>query len=232
MGSTHVAPDRQVAESARPRLSGARAAARMVSGTVCICQHPVRADGFTHMAFAHGHPGRCRPPAWASSSDGSRSIRRNAAAVLRSYSDPVVHPGDARRRPGGALRLLTLGPGAHRALEDDRAALRLDRDAVGVDLRAAPERLLDLALDLGGGRRRSLHLNQVGHPLDPDQPAYRTLCSLTLVIPLDLAFERDPAIPDDPLDLLVGDRQLALNRRARCPDPAARRCRAGAPRGR
>src|SRR5438270_8265716 len=69
---------------------------------------------------------------------------------LRLDHDPILDLGDAGRRPGDTFCLLAFGPGAHRALEHDLATSRLDGDAVRIDLRAAPECLLDFAFDLRG----------------------------------------------------------------------------------
>src|SRR5690606_25986188 len=142
------------------------------------------------------------------------SASPSMATMLRAYGDTVVDPGDAWRRPRGTFGLATCGPGAHRTSKDDRAAFRFDRDAVGVDLRAPPERLLDLALDIRG-RNPRLELDAVGDALDASQPAYRAFRCFALVVPLGLALERHPPVFDDHLDLFVGERQLVFQRRYR-----------------
>src|SRR4051794_19182665 len=89
--------------------------------------------------------------------------------ALQAYGDTVLHLGHAGGRPRGPFSFLTLGPGAHGALEDHLPAIGLDRDTVGVDLGAAPERLLDLALDLVGGRPR-FEDNLIADPLHAFHP--------------------------------------------------------------
>jgi hypothetical protein len=56
------------------------------------------------------------------------------------------HP---RRCPRGAFCLAAFGPRPYGAPQDHLGAARLDGDPAGVDLGAAAERFLDLALDLG-----------------------------------------------------------------------------------
>src|SRR5689334_13701634 len=69
---------------------------------------------------------------------------------LVGYGEAVLHLAHARGEPSNALGFGALGPGPDRALQDDLAAVRLDGDAVGVDLGAALERLLDLPLHVPG----------------------------------------------------------------------------------
>ena len=111
--------------------------------------------------------------------------------MLHADGDPVIHPSDAGRRPGGSFCLLTFGPGSHAAFENHLAVRRLDRDAVRVDLGAAAESLLDLAFDLSRLDAR-LDLYLVGDPLNPLHPPHRTFGAQALKVPLDLAFEGDP----------------------------------------
>src|ERR1700694_4455085 len=67
---------------------------------------------------------------------------------LWAYNNSVVHSDDTGCQPGSASRLLSFRPGSHYAFEDNLATVRLDCDMVGVEQRAAPERFLDLLLDL------------------------------------------------------------------------------------
>ncbi len=83
---------------------------------------------------------------------------------------PVVDGDDAGRRPrrvlgGGPLRERVHGP-----LQNDRAVVRLDRHALGVDVGAPLERLLDAVADV---RRRDRRLDDdpVGYALDAVQCA-------------------------------------------------------------
>ena len=71
--------------------------------------------------------------------------------LLSSGADcnSILNLGDARRPPSRALGLLSLGPRPNGTLQSHFAAVRLDSDAVRVDLRTAAKGLLDLALDLG-----------------------------------------------------------------------------------
>src|SRR6267142_5785620 len=79
------------------------------------------------------------------------SLRRGPLRLtLRGDRDAVVDLRDARRREGGSLGLLALRPGAHAAAQNHLAPVGLDRDTARVDLCAAPERILDLPLDLRG----------------------------------------------------------------------------------
>src|ERR1700720_1710050 len=120
---------------------------------------------------------------------------------LRADGEVVLDLENPRRRPCGAFGFPPFGPGAHAASEDHFATIRLDGDAAGVDLRATPECFLDLALDLARSDVR-LQLDEVSHALDPTDSAHRVFCPFTLVIPLDVAFERDPAVLDDGADVL------------------------------
>ena len=74
---------------------------------------------------------------------------REAASPLGANNNAIFHFGDARRRPGHALGLPPFGPRPHGAFEDNLATIRFDDNAVGVDLGAAAERLLNLSLEFG-----------------------------------------------------------------------------------
>ena len=78
-------------------------------------------------------------------------------------------------------------------------------------LRAAHQRLLDLLLEL---RRRQAGLDddRVGHALDARQPADDALGVLLLVLPLDLALERHPALGDRHVELVDGQEGVPLQR--------------------
>ena len=56
---------------------------------------------------------------------------------------------------------------------------------------------------ISAGTVFGLTANQVADALDPFQPLYRFLCSLPLVVPLNLAFKRNPPLLNDYLDVLV-----------------------------
>src|SRR6202047_4997234 len=84
-----------------------------------------------------------------------------------------------------------------------------DGDPICIDFRAAAESLLDLALD-PAGRDTRLDLDRIGAPLQPFPPPHSAFGRGALIVPLDLAFERDPAVADEDLDLLGDDRQPAL----------------------
>src|SRR5882757_10582592 len=74
---------------------------------------------------------------------------------LRADREVILHLDYPRRRPGGALSFPPFGPRTNGASEDHLAAIRFYGNAAGVDLRAAPECLLDLAFDLA---RRDVRL--------------------------------------------------------------------------
>src|SRR5205807_3507033 len=90
---------------------------------------------------------------------------------LWAHRNSVIHPGNPRRQPGGTFGFFAFRPRSHGTSKDDLAAMCLDRDAVGVDQRAAPECFLDLLLDLLRPRfEPSLAAGQVAdtlHCLDP-----------------------------------------------------------------
>src|SRR5947209_14652596 len=114
------------------------------------------------------------------------------------------------------LRLLTFGPGANNFLEDDFPLMGFDGDAVGVDFRAAAEGFLDLVLDLAS-RDARFDLDRVGNAIQALHPPHSALGRRALIVPLDLAFEGDPAIAYENLDLLGDDRHPVLDRRDRVP---------------
>src|SRR3979409_36606 len=105
----------------------------------------------------------------------------------------VLDLADARRRPCRALGFLAFKPGIHGALEDDLAIAGLHLDIVGIDLGATLESLFNLAFDFV---RRNLRLDfdRIDDTLDSFYPAYRFFRSLFLVIPLHVAFERNPSV--------------------------------------
>src|SRR5947207_427204 len=72
----------------------------------------------------------------------------NFVANLWAHGNSVVHSGDPWRQPGSTFGLFAFRPGSHSAFENDFPAMRLDRDAVGVDQRTAPECFFDLLPDL------------------------------------------------------------------------------------
>src|SRR5918994_3343561 len=99
----------------------------------------------------------------------------------RPDDDAVVDLGDARRGPGGPLRLLLLGPRAHGSLEDDLVAVHLDLDPFGVGVGATHQRSIDPALQLaGGGLDPRPDGDQVADPSDTRQAADNPL-GLTLL---------------------------------------------------
>jgi hypothetical protein len=71
----------------------------------------------------------------------------NFVLNLWAHRNSVIHSGDPWCQPGSAFGLFAFRPGSHSASEDDVAAMRLDRDTVSIDQRAAPECFLDLLLD-------------------------------------------------------------------------------------
>jgi hypothetical protein len=83
--------------------------------------------------------------------------------------------------------------------QDDLASIRLDRDATGIDLSGAPQRLLNLALDLDWWDLRA-DFNAVDDPLNAADARNRFFRPLKLVAPLDLAFQRHQSVVDDDLD--------------------------------
>ena len=87
------------------------------------------------------------------------------------------------------------------ALEGDLAAICLNGDALCIQPRVPRERPSYRALDLVG-RRSGLDADEVGDALDASQPTHGLLRRVTLVLPLDLAFEVDPSVPNDGLDVL------------------------------
>src|ERR1700704_2401602 len=117
---------------------------------------------------------------------------------LRLYPDTVVHLGDTWRAPCSLLGLKALRPGPHGAPQDDFAAVRLDSDAARINLGTAPERCLDPALGIHGCTLRP-PLNVVADALSPAHAPDGLFGPLPLIVPLDLAFERHPAILDEDL---------------------------------
>src|ERR1700732_1149389 len=89
-----------------------------------------------------------------------------------------------------------------------------DGDPICIDFRAAAEGFLDLALDLAG-RDARVDLYGVGDPLQAFPPPYSTSGCRSLIVPLDIAFEGDPAVANEHLDLFSDDRQSALDGRYR-----------------
>src|SRR6267142_7223306 len=71
-----------------------------------------------------------------------------------------------------------------------------DGDPICIDFRAAAEGFLDLALDLAGRGARS-HLYRIGDPLQAFYPPYSAFGRRPLIVPLDIAFEGDPAITNE-----------------------------------
>ena len=62
-------------------------------------------------------------------------------------------------------------------------------------------------ISAGAGAR--LDLDQIADALDALDPAHCGLGRAALVLPLHLAFESHPAVLDDDLDVLRGDRLIA-----------------------
>jgi DNA-binding CsgD family transcriptional regulator len=131
---------------------------------------------------------------------------RGAPRRSRLDPDAVLDLGDARRGPGGPLRLLLLRPRAHGARQDDLVALDVHLDPLGVRLGAADQRLLDAPLQLGGCRPPAgPDRDEVAHPADARQAADHPLGLALLELPLDLATKGDPAVGDGHVQVL--DRQ-------------------------
>jgi len=66
----------------------------------------------------------------------------------------ILDLGDPRRRPRGPFGNIPLVPGSNLAAENHPAAFCVDGDPGRLDLRAAPQGLLDLFFDIGGTKRR------------------------------------------------------------------------------
>src|SRR5512140_2636771 len=106
---------------------------------------------------------------------------RTCCADSRCHDEVVLDGDHARCGPRRLLRLALLGPRPHFAAKHDLAGLRLDLDAMRVDLRVALERFLDLVLHiLARGRRPQL--DDVRDPADSDQVADRALGGHLLVL--------------------------------------------------
>jgi hypothetical protein len=117
------------------------------------------------------------------------ATKPSIAMTLRAHDDPVFHIGDARRRPRHALGLLPFDPRSYGSFEDNLAAARFDGDAVGVDLGAMPECILDLSLDsLDVGRldARS-QLDLVADAFDALEWTHCIFSGSPLILPLDLS---------------------------------------------
>jgi hypothetical protein len=135
-----------------------------------------------------------------------------AVTALWTDHDPVFDVGDARRRPRHALGFLAFDPRANGTFQDHLAAICLDGDPVSVHLGISLECFYDLALKL----RRfhlGLHRDDVGDPLDALHLSHRVFGGGLLVLPLHRAFQGDPAVLDDDLDLFMRNRQLRLQGR-------------------
>jgi hypothetical protein len=65
--------------------------------------------------------------------------------VLRLNGDQILHLHDAGGTPGRALGFLALGPRAHTPAQNGFRALGFDGDPLGIQLGAAPQRLLSNA---------------------------------------------------------------------------------------
>jgi hypothetical protein len=136
----------------------------------------------------------------------------SSAPALDAYGDPIIHLHDPWRFPGGTFSHLAFGPGPHSASEADFTAVRFDNDPACIYFSAAPEGLLNLAFDLGG-RHTRFELDRIYDTLDTLDRAYRPFRLVALIIPLDLAFEGNPPLIDDHLDVLAGHRQAGLDHR-------------------
>src|SRR5258705_2729992 len=124
--------------------------------------------------------------------------------------DPIVDLRYTGRPPGGSLCLFTFCPGSDGASEDHLAPVCFDRDTACVDLGDSPQRLFDLA-PYFRGRDLWFNFDDVGDALDPTHATDGSFSPVPLVVPFDLAFERQPAILHDDSDLFPGIRQLALD---------------------
>ena len=132
--------------------------------------------------------------------------------VFASWTDgdQVFDARDAGHLPGDPLGLLALCPGSNGAAQRHGAAIGFDGYAIGIDLGAATKGLFDLASDLHWRDARA-DLDEVGDSLDPAHPPNGTFRPLLRVVPLDLAFERQPAIAGDDADMLGGIGQFGLD---------------------
>jgi hypothetical protein len=146
---------------------------------------------------------------------GSRSIaidRIHSTTRLRADNDPIVDLRYTGGPPGGSCCLLAFGPRPHGAPQDHLTPVCFDGDAACVDLGRSSQGFSNLAPDFRGCDPR-LDFDGVGHPLDPAHPTNCLFRTLPLVVPLDFAFERKPAILRDNPDLFPCIRQLALDPR-------------------
>ena len=111
--------------------------------------------------------------------------------MLQRDRDAIVDRRHTRRRPGLPCGFFFLRPGPHRALERHFAAVDFHGDVLCVALGRSDERILDFPLDVAGGDAR-LDDDQIADAFDSAQPADDSLGVLLLILPLDLAFQRDP----------------------------------------
>src|SRR6202012_112308 len=85
----------------------------------------------------------------------------------------------------------------------------LDLDVPGIDLRLALEGILDHGLDLLRAYRR-LDRDKVRHAYDSSDVTDPSLALVPLVLVLDLAFQRDPAVRHPGVHLSPGDLHVPL----------------------
>src|SRR5438128_9890790 len=148
-----------------------------------------------------GEPGAAEGPGPPSAEWSTRWLRHDR--------EEVHHVGDSGRRPGRTLGLLTLRPRAHAAAKRHLTTGDIHGDAAGVHLGAALERLLDLHLDVGRDHARLDH-DLVADPLHAHEVPHGALGGSFLVLPLDLALERDPPLANSHLAHVVGHGLVVL----------------------
>src|SRR6478735_8275079 len=124
---------------------------------------------------------------------------------IRSRNGQVIlDRRDAGCSPGRPLSDASLVPGLDLSFQRYPPARYHDADLPRLELRAALQRALDPVLDVAGFHTW-LDGDQIDDACDAGELAQGGLCGIALEIPVDTARQRDPAILDLDLDLLVRD---------------------------
>src|SRR3989344_5467543 len=125
--------------------------------------------------------------------------RRTGACITSGEQQVIFHPRDARHRPGCPFSELALAPQVTLAVEPNHITVDPDMNVLGVHFSIAFERIFDAFADIDDVYPRAQG-QPIIHPKHAGQLAHRLLYGFLLVLPVDLAFEGDPAVLNDDLN--------------------------------
>src|SRR5579872_699175 len=123
------------------------------------------------------------------------------------YSELVYDVGDTWREPSRPLSLVAFSPGPNLTTQRDVRAARIYRDVLSIDVCDSAESVFNAAFDVFrlDFRCDGNRIDHAGHSVEASHSVFGCF---SLILPLHLPFEGNPALLNDGLDVLPGRRKF------------------------